>query len=202
MLCKLRNYLAQKPIFFSFLREVIELNFRKQKQLIGETIGKNSKDKKILDIGCGTGAFARLFDKNNYFGIDILPEYIEYAKKNCKGSFQIMDATDLKFPNEHFDRILIMAVLHHLNDEDSRKVIEEAKRVLKPNGRILIMEDAKIPRLENSLSRFVQKFDKGEFIRTPEKYEKIVSPYLKIKNKSEFRNGACVYFGMFLEKKS
>jgi len=200
MLYELRNYLARKPIFFSFLREVIELNFRRQKQLIKETIGKNGKDKKILDIGCGTGAFAPLFDKDNYLGVDILPEYIEHAKKNCKGNFQVMDATRLKFPNGHFDRVLIMAVLHHLNDEDANKVIEEARRVLKPDGRILIMEDSKIPRLENSLVRFMQKFDKGEFIRTPENYKKIVSPYLKILKESEFRNGACVYFGMFLEK--
>lgn len=201
MLYQIRNYLSNQPIFFSFLREVIELNFHQQKKLIGETIGKNSNDKKILDIGCGTGAFACLFDENNYFGIDILPIYIKHAKKNCKGSFQIMDATDIKFPNEHFDCILIMAVLHHLNDKNADKVIQEAKRVLKPNGRILIMEDSKIPRLENALVRFMQKFDKGEYIRTPEKYEKLVSPHLKIKSKKEFRNGACVYFGMFLEKK-
>ncbi|MBU4338226.1 class I SAM-dependent methyltransferase [Patescibacteria group bacterium] len=200
-LYKTRNYLAQKPVIFSFLRQIFELNFRKQKMLIKETIGKDSEDKKILDIGCGTGAFARLFEKENYFGIDILPDYIEYAKKNNKGSFQVMDATDLKFPNEHFDRVLIMAVLHHLNDEDSNKVIREAKRVLKPNGQILIMEDAKIPRLESALARFTQKFDKGEFIRTPKNYKKIIKPHLKILKESEFKNGACVYFGMFLEKK-
>lgn len=200
-LYELRNYLAQNPIFFSFLRKVLELNFRGQKQLIRETIGKGIENKKILDIGCGTGAFAPLFNSQNYFGIDILPVYIEYAKKNCKGSFEVMDATNLKFPSESFDRVLIMAVLHHLNDEDADMVVKEALRVLKPNGQVLIMEDSKIPRLENALVRFMQKFDKGEFIRTPEKYEKIVSPYLAIKSKKEFRNGACVYFGMFLEKK-
>ena len=202
ILYKTRNYLAQKPILFSFLRNILELNFRRQKALIKETIGKDSHDKEILDIGCGTGAFAHLFNEKNYTGIDILLAYIEHAKKNCKGNFQVMDATGLIFPDEHFDRILIMAVLHHLNDEDSNKVIQEAKRVLKPNGQILIMEDAKIPYLENALVRFMQKFDKGEFIRTPEKYKKIAEPHLKILKESEFRNGACVYFGMLLEKKS
>lgn len=197
-----RNYLAQQPIFFSFLREVLELNFRKQKQLIGETIAKDSEGKKILDIGCGTGAFAPLFNDKNYFGIDILPVYIEHAKKHCKGSFDVMDATNLKFPNNHFDRILIMAVLHHLNEKDANRVIQEALRVLKPDGQMLIMEDAKIPRLENFIVRFVQSFDKGEFIRTPENYEKLALPYFKLKSKTEFRNGACIYFGMFLEKKS
>lgn len=200
MLHKLRDYLALQPIFFSFLREIIEMNFRRQKSIIRETIAKNSDGKKILDIGCGTGAFARLFDKNNYFGIDILPAYIEHAKKNCPGNFRVMDAADLKFPDEYFDRILIMAVLHHLSDEDSDKVIREAKRVLKPDGRILIMENSKIPRLENALVLFIQKLDKGEFIRTPEKYEKIVIPHLEIQNKTEFRNGACVYFSMLLKK--
>lgn len=200
MLKKIRDYLAQKPIFFSALRRVLELNFVAQKQLIKETIGKNSGNKKVLDIGCGTGAFARLFDKNNYCGIDIFPEYIKYAKKNTSHNFEVMDAISLKFPDAHFDRALIMAVLHHLNDEDSAKVIREAKRVLKPNGQILIVEDAKIPRLENALVRFAQKFDKGKFIRTPEKYEKIASRYLKIIDKIEFRNGACVYCAMFLKK--
>lgn len=201
MLCKIRNYLSDQPIFFSFLRKIIELNFQKQKKVIKKAL-KEKKGDKVLDIGCGTGEFSPLFDANFYCGIDISPDYISYAGKNNKGEFKVMDATNIDFPDQSFDFILIMAVLHHLNDEDSNKVIKEAKRVLKPNGQILIMEDAKIPRLENKMVRFAQKFDKGEFIRTPENYKKIIEPHLKSLKESEFRNGACVYFGMFLEKKS
>ncbi len=199
MLCKIRNYLSDQPIFFSFLRKIIELNFQKQKKIIGKAL-KEKRGKKVLDIGCGTGEFSSLFDANFYCGIDISPGYISYAEKNSKGEFKVMDATNIDFPDQSFDFILIMAVLHHLNDKKAKKVIREAARILKPDGKILIMEDAKIKKLENAVVRFIQKFDKGEFIRTPADYQKIITPYLKIIEESGFRNGGCIYHSMLLKK--
>lgn len=199
MLKILRNYFAKRPNYFIFLRKVIELNFRKQKSLIGEVFG-NQDEKKVLDIGCGTGEYSNSFKPENYTGIDISSEYISHAKKTKKGNFLVMDATNLSFPDNSFDVILIAAILHHLNDKDVNKVLRGAKRVLKKEGKILIMEDAKIKNLDNGIVRFIQKFDLGANIRTPDEYRDMFSSYfLKVKE-WEFRNGGCTYYCSLMRK--
>lgn len=199
MIYRLRNYLAENPWSFSFLRKIIDLNFSKQKKLIKNVIGQIGHNRKILDIGCGTGEFSGLFNQDDYSGIDISPRYIAYAKKKARGNFRVMDAANLQFPDKNFDFILIMAIIHHLNDEEANKVINEARRVLKPNGKILMIEDAKIKKIENLAVKFFQKFDKGDFIRAPENYNKLVNDNFNILNNWEIRNGGCVYYAMLLE---
>jgi len=193
MLEKLRNFLARHPAPFTFLRKIIGLNFQKQKNIIRASLA-GSKNLKVLDIGCGTGEFYPCFYSQSYIGIDIFPNYVQYAKKSRNGDFRVMDATKLDFPDSSFDFILIMAILHHLSDEQSLKVIQEAKRVLKENGIIIFMEDAKIEELENWYIRLVQKFDKGDYIRKPDEYKKLISPYFSCVNEKYFRNGGCIYY--------
>lgn len=195
------NFLAENPITFLYLRKIIEFNFRTQKKIIKDVIKNIGTNKKVLDIGCGTGEFSGLFTQDDYNGIDISPRYINHAKKNSRGNFQVMNAMDLQFTDQSFDFILIMAILHHLDNTQAHKVISEAKRVLKTNGKILIIEDAKIKNLENSAVKFFQKFDKGDFIRTPENYKKLVDGDFNILKNWEFRNGGCVYCAILLENK-
>lgn len=197
MLTRLRNFLVERPFIFSLLRKIIELNFVKEKKIISNFFDLSSK-KKILDIGCGPGEFAKLFNNLDYHGIDISDIYIKYASKNNKGNFQVMDATDLKFPNNSFDYILIMAILHHLDDRAMNKVLSEAKRVLRPGGKLLIMEDANVVELENLFVKFFQKFDYGDFIRTPKEYQEAISKVFTISQAGTFRNGGCTYCNFML----
>ena len=50
-----------------------------------------------------------------------------------------MDATELRFKSNYFDKILLSLILHELDEELATKVIMEAKRVLKDNGEIIIL---------------------------------------------------------------
>ncbi|MBU4332457.1 methyltransferase domain-containing protein [Patescibacteria group bacterium] len=198
MLTSLRDFLADRPAIFAYLRKMLELGFIKQKAIVREVFGAGGG--KVLDIGCGTGEFASLFSNFDYYGIDIFSNYVEYARRKNKGKFFVMDATKLKFGDEIFDEILIMAVLHHLDDPDVIAVLREAKRVLRPGGKLLIMEDARIKEYENSFIRLAQNFDKGGFIRKPEEYKNIILDFFKIVREWSFRSGGCVYYGSLLEK--
>lgn len=199
MLKRLRNYLAKTPGTFALLRKIIELNFKKERELIARVFNK-FENKKILDIGCGTGEFSRMFQGAQYTGIDISPDYIQFAKRRKSGEFSVMDATNLSFQDNFFDGVLVMAILHHLPDEDAKKVLEGAKRVMKEKGRIVIIEDSKIPPLETPIVRLAQKFDVGEYIRTPDEYFSLLSKYFMVQERGEFRNGACVYSYFVAEK--
>ncbi|MCA9372845.1 class I SAM-dependent methyltransferase [Candidatus Woesebacteria bacterium] len=82
--------------------------------------------KKLLDLGSSNGKLVSLLAKKQSFeviGVDthILPETFIEIKK--------YDGRKLPFPNNSFDTVLIVDVLHH--DEDPAKILQEAKRVAK-----------------------------------------------------------------------
>lgn len=191
----LRNFvdrLAANAEVFTFLRKIIELNFIPQKRLIRKHFG-GQKRQKFIDIGSGTGEFAESFDHFDYHGIDISLDYIAHAKKIGVGKFYVMDATNLEFPNDEFHSGLIMALLHHLDDKTAEKVLFEARRVLKPEGKILIMEDAKIKSSLNFITRPMQFLDKGDYIRTTRAYYDLISKLFSIEDHGEFRSGMITY---------
>lgn len=51
-----------------------------------------------------------------------------------------MDASDLSFPDDTFDAVIISLVLHELSEKDVAAVLREAKRALKPDGRLYLTE--------------------------------------------------------------
>lgn len=98
---------------------------------------------KVLDLGCGNGRMAELFKEKNmdYTGADNSERLIEIAKKSHKGRsrFVVADALNLPFPENHFDKILSVAVLHHIPSEEYRlRFLKEAHRVLKPGGLLIL----------------------------------------------------------------
>jgi len=97
---------------------------------------------KILDIGCGNGRFLELFKEKgvNYFGIDSSEKLIEIARKlDPKANFQVADALNLPFPNNFFDKVYSIAVLHHIPSEEFRlQFLKEARRVLKQEGLFIL----------------------------------------------------------------
>jgi ubiquinone/menaquinone biosynthesis C-methylase UbiE len=195
---KLRDSLSSKPLLFSFLRKIIELNFVRQKKIIRGTYREQGCGR-VLDIGCGTGEFAPLFDRENYYGIDLLPAYILFARKARRGTFEVMDAKRLSFPDRNFDFVLIMAVLHHLNDDDASGVLKEARRVVKDQGTVLLLEDAKIPHLMNPLIAFIQSKDIGNHIRSPQNYRNLIELFFQIRKETMFRNGGCLYYSAVMK---
>ncbi len=92
---------------------------------------------KILDIGCGNARNLKPFLEKGFecYGIDSSKELIKIAKERIKeAKLTQASATNLPFPNESFDYIICLAVLHHLKPKDHKKALNEIKRVLKPKG--------------------------------------------------------------------
>ena len=110
--------------------------------------------RRVLDVGCGTGYFARLLARavgpeGLVVGIDPSPEMITYATRkagratNCQ--FQVGTAESLGFPAEHFDVVVSSLVMHHLPEGLRVPALREMQRVLRPGGTLLVAE-AQIPR--------------------------------------------------------
>ena len=94
------------------------------------------KNPKILDIGCGTGKNIEVFSKiGPTFGVDKLPEAIEYCRKRGLNTATLGTAESTKLKSNSFDIVTILDVLEHTDDG---KTLKEAYRVLQPGGLLII----------------------------------------------------------------
>ncbi len=93
--------------------------------------------KRILDAGCGLGMYVRAFHRfsDEVYGVDIDPEKIAEARRELPNVY-VASAEALPFPDGFFDVVLSHEVLEHLGDD--RRGVEEASRVLKPGGRLVV----------------------------------------------------------------
>jgi ubiquinone/menaquinone biosynthesis C-methylase UbiE len=104
-------------------------------------------NQRLLDMGCGTGWAVRyaasLVDQHGeFYGIDISSKMIEKAIANYSDyrniHFYETSAEQLPFKNNYFDFIICSNSFHHYFNPD--KVLAEVYRVLKPAGRIYILD--------------------------------------------------------------
>lgn len=126
----------------------------------------------ILDIGCSTGLCGQnVFDmkRDHYIGIDITPKYIEYARQVYKqGEYMVMDGRKLEFPDQSFDIVSFIGVVHHMEDEIIKACLQEVKRVLKPAGYLLWGEPVLTP--NELISNIFLSIDRGKYIRESSQY--------------------------------
>jgi ubiquinone/menaquinone biosynthesis C-methylase UbiE len=103
----------------------------------------------VLDIGCGTGTLAiaakRVVGSGVVHGIDASPEMIARARRKAKRSgmdvvFEMAQAQSLPFPDARFDLVLSTVMLHHLPRAARAEAVRDARRVLKPGGRLLAVD--------------------------------------------------------------
>ncbi len=102
-----------------------------------------AKSGNALEIGCGTGAFARQLAGRcrHVIGIDLSGEMIRAARSRSSRvknlEFESADAMSWKFPQSHFDFICSIATLHHL---DQRELLPKIKEALKPGGVFVLLD--------------------------------------------------------------
>jgi len=99
----------------------------------------------VIDFGCGPGFYtiplARIAART--VGIDISEKMLQRAAQNCKKDnvkvkFIHSDGMSINLEDETVDLIILVHVFHEI--EDKEKVLRQFARVLKPSGRLAIVE--------------------------------------------------------------
>jgi ubiquinone/menaquinone biosynthesis C-methylase UbiE len=121
-------------------------------------------DEQLLDLGCGRGAVllmaARLLPHGHATGIDIWNvreqsgNSLAITQQNAEREgvadrvvLQTADMRQLPFANETFDLVLSSMAIHNIADTGAREqAIDEAARVVKPGGRLALVDFGETPR--------------------------------------------------------
>ena len=118
-----------------------------RKYLVDSATIHNTKDAKVLDICCGTGsvilAFAERYTDILAIGYDFSPGMLHKTKeKDVTGSVTLVngDAASLSFVDDCFDVVCCSHALYELKGETRTVALQEMRRVVKPQGQVLIME--------------------------------------------------------------
>jgi len=150
---ELRRYWDAHPISTDSVpydkgsRESFEAIYTKWKGTIDEVrLGflAECRGKKVLEVGCGIGKDARFLTEHgiNYQGVDYSFRTLQLAHRHfdfagLRKRFVNGDATSLPFPDNHFDLVMSIGVLHHV--PGTAQACREAVRVTKPGGTLRIM---------------------------------------------------------------
>lgn len=144
--------LLHKPRLYDLFVQVAligrEPSFRKQ--LL--ELGRLRPGEAVLDLGCGTGSLALMAKEavgtaGIVCGVDASAEMISWARQKARRvaaqvQFQHAPAQAVPFPDASFDVVLSTLMLHHLSKKVRPHVAAEARRVVKPGGRILMVDFA------------------------------------------------------------
>lgn len=107
-------------------------------------------DESVLDIGCGTGDLLLDMEqvigaKGTAVGLDVEPAMIAQAQRKAdavgsRATFRVASIEQIPYPEAAFDVVTSTAMMHHLTSAQVENGLRELYRVLRPNGRLLIVD--------------------------------------------------------------
>jgi ubiquinone/menaquinone biosynthesis C-methylase UbiE len=144
--------------------------------------GRDQRQLRLLDIGCGTGRFLdfvkQAWPRLPIIGLDMSDAYVRHARAHLRRwswtSVVVSKAEAIPLPDGSQDAVTSIFLFHELPPKVRRSALRECARVLKPGGRLI---------LQDSLQRDDQKDYEGLLQLFPQNYHE---PYYASYTKQDF----------------
>lgn len=123
---------------FSLFYPLVDIFLRSQKKLLFNEINELPEGD-LLEIGVGNGAHFHLYKKHKIIGIDTSTAMLKIARNRNSGTIELlqMDGKALLFDDGQFDYVVLSHVIAVVDNPE--KLFEEVLRVLKPKGKVFIL---------------------------------------------------------------
>jgi SAM-dependent methyltransferase len=135
---------------------------------------------KLVDVGCGPADILDRLPGVEYVGLDISDIYIQAARAKFKtrGRAKFLSGSVEDWMRDPLtyeaDLVLTNGVLHHVDDDDAKKILEFAYRALKDNGRFIFYEPCYLI-WQSGISAYFMSLDRGQNIRTEQRWKELAS---------------------------
>lgn len=154
------------PSIYSFFQRLVGINHARQ--WITQEYFRAHPGDKIVDVGCGPGDLLEFLLQPHYVGIDISKAYVQEGQRRYgKTAVFLHGTTDDYRTDERVrdaDLVICFGVLHHLNDDEARRLLAFARENLKPGGRFVGLEPCLLAH-QSKLSAWIMSRDRGQNVR-------------------------------------
>ena len=136
----------------------------------------------VLDVSCGVGDIVHHMGDALYVGIDQNADYIKKARRNSEGRGTFITASVEELPGlslDPFDKVVIIGVLHHLDDDVVTGLMAALPQVMKPGAPLIVAENAWTPD-QATTARVLIALDRGRNVREVTGYERLIEPYFDV----------------------
>ena len=144
-----------------------------------KNIFQTSANSIVLDCGCGPAQYRKFINCEKYYGIDFNEKHLNKARKeNPSDSFINGDVVNFNFSQlPSFTDVLIFGLLHHLNDINAKKLIENLLSHIKKNGKLVAIDPVYVASnksLYNKVANFIASRDQGNYVRDESGYLNLI----------------------------